>query len=122
MQGFARYAGIGALATLAHYAALVVLVEVAGWPPPWASAAGAVIGAQVAYVGNRVYTFADRGPVLASWWRFQGTAVLGALVGMGLVAVGERIGVHYLAAQVVATALNLALTYLINRAWTFAAR
>jgi putative flippase GtrA len=114
-----RYTGVGALATGVHYAVLVALVEVAGWAPAWASGAGAVVGAQVAYAGNRRWTFDHGGPVFASWWRFQATALAGALVGMIVVGAAVRLGLHYVLAQVLATGLNLMLTFLINRAWTF---
>jgi putative flippase GtrA len=119
MRRLIRYTGVGAVATAVHYALLVGLVEAAGWAPAWASGAGAVVGAQVAYAGNRRYTFGHGGPVFASWWRFQGTAIAGALFGMAVVAIGVRLGLHYVAAQVLATGLNLLATFAINRAWTF---
>ena len=71
MTRFLRYAAVGALATAVHYLVLVLSVEVATWPAYLGSGLGAVIGAQVAYLGNRHYTFAHRGPVAASWPRFQ---------------------------------------------------
>jgi putative flippase GtrA len=119
LRQLVRYTGVGGLATLSHYALLVALVELFSWPAPWASGAGAVLGAQVAWAGNRRFTFGHSGSRLGSWWRFQGTALLGAAVGMAIVAAGVVLGVHYLAAQVVATAVGLALTFGVNRAWTF---
>lgn len=122
MRRFIRYSAVGALATATHYLVLVLCVEVAAWPAWLGSGLGAVIGAQVAYLGNRRYTFAHRGAIGASWLRFQGTALLGALLGMAVVAAGVRIGVHYLLAQMLATGLSLALTFAINRGWSFAER
>ena len=119
MQHFIRYSAVGALATAAHYLVLVLCVEAGGWPAYLASGAGAVVGAQVAFAGNRWFTFAHRGALRASWPRFQATALLGALFGMAVVALGVRLGLHYLIAQMLATAASLVLTYLINRAWTF---
>ena len=119
MNRFVRYVGVGAVATAVHYALLIVGVERAGWPAALASGFGAVVGAQVAYAGNRWFTFAHRGAVAASWPRFQATALLGALLGMAIVEAGVRLGVHYLVAQVAATLTGLALTYAVNRAWTF---
>ena len=114
-----RYTGVGVLATLVHYALLTLAVEIAGWPAWLASGAGALVGAQVAFVGNRIFTFAHRGAIPASWLKFQLTALLGALAGMAIVALGVHIGLHYLLAQVVATLLVLGLTFAINRRWTF---
>ena len=120
MRHFIRYSAVGALATAVHYLVLIACVELAHWPAYLSSGIGAVIGAQVAYAGNRWFTFAHTGAIAASWPRFQITAVIGALLGMAIVAAGVRLGVHYLFAQVVATLASLVLTFLINRRWTFA--
>jgi putative flippase GtrA len=114
-----RYAGVGGLATVAHWALLALLVERAGIAPWLASGCGAVLGAQVAFVGNRRYTFGHAGPLWPAWWRFMGTALLGAGVGMAVVAAGVALGLHYLLAQAGATALVLLLTFAVNRVWAF---
>jgi putative flippase GtrA len=116
---FLRYAAVGAVATLVHYVLLVVLVEAVGWPAPAAAGAGAAMGAQVAFVGNRSLTFRHGGPWFASWWRFQGTAALGAASGAAIVAAAQSLGLHYLVGQVVATVAGLLITYAVNRYWTF---
>ena len=120
-RGFVRYAAIGAVATAAHYAVLALGVEALRWPAWLASGAGAVVGAQVAYAGNLLYTFAGhpRGALGASWTKFQLTALAGALQGMAIVALAVRAGWHYLAAQVAATLAGLVVTYIVNRWWTF---
>jgi putative flippase GtrA len=114
-----RYAGVGGLATLAHWGLLAALVEWAGTAPWLASGCGAALGAQVAFVGNRRFTFGHQGPLWPAWWRFMGTAVLGGVVGMAIVAAGVALGLHYLLAQAVATAVGLLLTFAVNRVWTF---
>lgn len=119
MKRFVRYATVGAVATAAHYALLAMVVELLGWPAWLGSGLGATLGAQVAFFGNRVFTFAHRGPVAPAWFKFQGTALAGALLGMAIVAAGVAAGLHYLLAQVVATLASLVLTFAINRAWTF---
>ena len=119
MRHFFRYGTVGAFATATHYLVLVAAVELVGWPAYLGSGVGAAIGAQVAYAGNRWFTFGHRGAMRTSWPRFQATALVGALLGMAIVALGVRLGVHYLVAQVVATLASLLLTFAINRAWTF---
>lgn len=114
-----RYGAVGGVATVAHYAVLAGLVEGGHWPPPLAAGAGAALGAQLGFVGNRCFTFAHQGPWLPAWWRFQLTALLGGLVSMVVVAAGTRAGLHYLLAQAAATLLALVLTYLINKRWAF---
>lgn len=119
MTRLLRYTLVGALATAVHYAVLALCVEVGGWPAWLASGFGAVVGAQVAYLGNRRFTFGYRGGVGASWLKFQATALVGALQGMIIVAVAVGQGWHYLAAQALATLCSLLLTFSINRFWTF---
>jgi putative flippase GtrA len=119
-RALARYLGVGVAATAAHWALLVALVEAAALPAWLASGAGAVLGAQVAFFGNRRYTFGHAGAVVPAWWRFMGTAVLGAALGMALVAGGVALGLHYLLAQALATAASVLLTFAVNRRWTFA--
>ena len=119
MPALLRYALVGVLATGVHYALLVLCVEWAGWPAYLGSGLGAVVGAQVAYVGNRQFTFAHRGALPSSWVRFQAAALFGALVGMAIVALAVNLGAHYLIAQAAATLLVLGLTFVVNRHWTF---
>ena len=121
MRRFMRYGAVGALATAVHYLVLVLGVEAGGWAAFAASGVGAGVGAQVAYVGNRCFTFAHRGAVGSSWWRFQLTAGFGALLGMAIVALGVRLNVHYLLGQMAATGIGLIVTFAINRHWTFRA-
>ena len=119
MTRLLRYSLVGAIATVVHYALLALCVEAGAWPAWLASGFGAVIGAQVAYLGNRQFTFAYRGEFGASWLKFQATAALGAMLGMLVVGIAVSLGWHYLAAQVAATLLMLLLTFAINRVWAF---
>lgn len=119
MTTFFRYVLVGAFSTALHYALLVFGVELLAWPAYAASGFGAVVGAQLAYAGNRSLTFSHRGAIKASWLKFQTTALLGALAGMAIVGLGVRLGLHYLWAQGLATLLVLGLTFGINRYWTF---
>lgn len=117
--GLLRYAAVGALATAAHYALLWWLVERCGWLAWLGAGAGAALGAQVAFVGNRWFTFGHAGALWSAWWRFQLTALGGGLASMTIVALGTRLGLHYLLAQALATVLVLVLTYAVNRRWAF---
>lgn len=117
---FFKYAAVGAAATAVHYAILVGLVEAGALAPQRAAAVGAWVGAQVAFAGNAAFTFRGTGRSLRGWLRFQLTAVVGAVLSFALVALGAGIGLHYLVAQVVATLINLVVTFEINRRWSFA--
>jgi len=119
VKRFIRYLGVGAIATGSHYLTLAAFVELGHWPAWLASGVGAVVGAQVAFFGNRRFTFDHSGAIGPAWFKFMGTAGAGALLGMAIVALGVAAGWHYLAAQVLATLCSLLLTYVVNRAWTF---
>lgn len=115
-----RYAAVGAVATAAHYAVLVGLVEAGLLAPPRAAALGAWVGAQVAFFLNARFTFLSAAVTTRSWLRFQVTATAGALLSFALVAGGGRLGAHYLLAQAAATLVAMLLTFEINRRWSFA--
>lgn len=114
-----RYAAVGGLATAVHVAVLGVAVEAAGVAPGWGSAAGAVVGAQVAFAGNRTWTFAHAGPVWPAWWRFMVAAAGGGALGASIVAATTAVGLHWLPAQAIATGTVLLVTFAINRRWSF---
>ena len=116
---FFQYAAVGAVATATHYAILVGLVEARLLAPEHAAALGAWLGAQVAFAGNAAFTFRGHGATPRAWLRFQVTALFGAILSFALVALGVRLGVHYLLAQIVATLINLLVTFEINRRWSF---
>jgi putative flippase GtrA len=119
IKSFFRYGLVGGVATAAHYLVLVICVEAFGWPAFIGSGVGAVVGAHVAFFGNRRFTFSHDGALGPAWLKFQGTALLGALVGMAIVAASVQAGWHYLLGQVLATLTSLVLTFAVNRAWTF---
>jgi putative flippase GtrA len=119
-QSLLRYLAVGVAATAAHWALMVILVEAVGTAPWMASGAGAALGAQVAFLANRTFTFAHVGDRWPAWWRFMATALLGGLVGMWIVALGVKMGAHYMLAQAVATAVGVLLTFAVNRRWSFA--
>jgi putative flippase GtrA len=114
-----RYVLVGGAATVAHWLLLALLVERAAWAPWLGSGAGAALGAQVAFFANRRYTFEHDGALWPAWWRFMGTALIGGVFGMGVVAAGVALGAHYMLAQAVATVLGTLLTFAINRVWAF---
>lgn len=116
-----RYGLIGVVATGAHYALLAALVEGARMGPGPASAFAAGVGAVVAYLLNRRYTFGAAAPHRRALPRFLLTATLGA-AGNGLIvwSASATWGWHYLAAQALATITVLFLTFQLNRRWAFA--
>lgn len=117
---FAAYAVVGATGTLVHYAALSALVIGVQMNQVLASTVGAVLGAICNYLINYRVTFRSTAPHRDAMPRFMGVAALG----LGVNAVVMHVGVsvlklHYLAAQVLATAVVLVAGYAANRLWTF---
>ncbi len=111
---------VGVVAALFHYGTLIGLVELAGTGPVPASAAGFVVGGLVSYWLNYHWTFRST--------RDHGTAMptffLIALVGLGLntllmALLTGWVGLQYVIAQVLTTAVLLFWHLLANRRWTF---
>lgn len=117
---FARFGAAGAVGTGAHYTLFLLLIRLAGVDPVAASAAGALLGAGVNYVLNYRYTFRSARRHREALPRFLAVAAAGLALNillMWLLVDGLR--VHYLAAQVAATAGVLVWNFLANRHWTF---
>lgn len=118
---FGRYVLIGAAATAVHYALLLALVELADAAPAPSAAFGAVCGALAAYAGNRRFTFRGGGPHSRTLPRFLTVAAFGAAANGAIVWSGTEVaGMHYLAAQAVATLFVLWSGFVLNRRWSFA--
>lgn len=116
----AAYASVGAVATLAHYAALVALVEGGGWRPVPATLVGYVIGGVVAYILNRRHVFASDRSHMEAGWRFALVAFAGFCITYALMSLFvERWGAPYLPAQLVTTVVAMFATFALNRKWTF---
>lgn len=118
---FVRYALVGVLATSCHYVVLVTLVELVGATAAPAAAVGAICGALAGYAGNRRFTFFSDAPHGQALPRFILVSALGAITNGSIVWTGtELLRMHYLVAQLIATALILGLGFALNRRWTFA--
>ena len=116
---FARFTGVGAIGTAAHYALLFALTSVAV-DPVAASAAGFVLGALVNYLLNRRYTFASDIAHRTGAPRFFAVATAGLLLNTALMtALVSGVGMHYFPAQLAATVCVLIWNFFANRCWTF---
>ncbi|MGH8782174.1 GtrA family protein [Paraburkholderia sp.] len=131
LKRFAAYIAVGAAGTAVQYAALFAGTA-AGWATPaTASAVGAALGAAVNYWLNHLVTFREsRSDArngardhVASIPKFFATALAGvALTWCVMHAMTQQLHVPILIAQLIATALSLAMTYTVNSAWTFRQR
>jgi putative flippase GtrA len=115
-----RYGFAGSIGTALQYAMLVGLVQYAHAPAVAASTAGAIAGAIVNYALNHRWTFASARSHGHALPRFAAVALAG--IGINAIVMGAMlslVGVHYLAAQIVATGVVFVASFLANRAWTF---
>jgi putative flippase GtrA len=118
---FFRYLLVGVLATAAHYAILTALVEIGGAAAPASAAAGASVGALVAYAVNRGFTFRGSAPHARAMPRFLLIAALGAAANGSIVWFGTALmNTHYLVAQATATGIVAWTGFTLNRRWAFA--
>lgn len=116
---FLAFAMVGAIGTAAHYATLIATVS-QGLDPVSASALGCTVGAVVNYVSNYHVTFRSRLAHRQSAPRFVLIAAASLLLNTLLVAVAVgQLGVHYLVAQVFATAAVLCCNFVLSRIWAF---
>lgn len=117
---FIKFAGVGAIGTLAHYAVLVAMVHLAGTNPVFSSGLGAIVGAIINYVLNYAHTFRSHERHRDAAPKFIIVALVGILINLFMMYVLVAIlDVYYLAAQVVATGAVLGWNFVGNRYWTF---
>ena len=102
-----KFVLVGAVATAAHYAILIALVELAGMAPVLATTAGYCVGIAVSYALNRRFTFASRAPLARSFGKFALLYAVGALLNGAIMAQLIAWGAAYLLAQVIATSVVL---------------
>lgn len=120
---FIRFAAVGAIGTLAHYALLLVMVEVLGTSPLAGAAAGFVLGAVVNYALSRMLVFDSDRTHVEALPRFFAVATIGlAWTAVLMKLFVDVLGLHYLVAQIITTALLLLWHYAGNALWTFRRR
>ena len=114
------FTAVGVFAAIAHYGALVALVEGAGWRPVPATLVGYVAGGVVSYILNRRHTFASDRPHAEAGWRFAAVAAVGFCLTWGFMQLFvEAMALPYLPAQLVTTGIVLVWSFVANRVWTF---
>lgn len=122
LQQFLTFSGVGVVAAVAHYGVLILLVELGGVVPVIATLWGFLAGAGVSYLLNRRFTFKSDRPHRAAAPRFLAVSTGGFILnGLVMWALNEKLGIQYLAAQVMATLIVLFWNFSANRWWTFRA-
>jgi len=118
---FTLFALVGCAAAVGHYGALILLAEWAGFPAVPASAIGFVVGAAISYALNYQFVFESGKEHLPTLVKFLTVASVGLGLNSAIMgALTAILGLHYLMAQVAATASVMGWSYVGNRCWTFA--
>jgi putative flippase GtrA len=122
-QRLAAFGMVGLIATLAHYLALVALVEIGGIHPAAATTVGFGLGALINYSLNYRYTFNSSKSHRDAAPKFALIAIAtGLLNGWILFAGVTLLALDYLPVQIAATAAVFLLNYVLNSLWTFRER
>ncbi len=115
------FLGVGLASTLLHYAVMVMAIEGLGVAAVAASACGFLAGALLNYLLNRRISFASRRPHREGLPRFIVMVGGGVALNSLLLAVGLSLGLHYLAAQVLATVAVMGFNFACMKYWIFVA-
>ena len=111
---------VGAFGTLAHYALLVILVELLDINAVSASMGGAFLGATINYILNYRFTFNSRADHRIAFPKFLTIAAVGFSINALLMWVAVNLtNLHYIVGQVGTTLVVLLWNFAGNRYWTF---
>lgn len=120
VERFFRFTGVGAIGTAAHYLTLFALVDFFGANAIAASSTGYLVGGVTNYLLNYYFTFRSDKPHVETAFKFFTIAFVGFFLNAGAMWLfTEMITLHYLLAQLVATALVLLWNFVANDRWTF---
>lgn len=111
---------VGLFAVIAHYGALIALVEIFHWDAVPATLFGYLCGGVASYALNRRHTFESERTHQEAVWRFAAVAGIGFLITGGLMSffVGKML-IPYLLAQALTTGIVQFWSFLGNKLWTF---
>lgn len=118
---FVRFILVGGVATAIQYVLLVLLVRGLRVAPTPASSIGFALSAVVNYLLNYRFTFQSNRPHAPAATKFGVLASAGLLINAAIMRLLVGAGMHYLLAQVCATAVVLFWNFIGNTVWTFGA-
>lgn len=120
VQRIVRYGLAGALATAIYFAAVVILVELAGIAPVVAAVIATMIVIVTSYAINRAFVFETNRAHASAFLRFAVASLVGIAANSLLMYVATRV---LLWPYQVGAALTIAvvppLNFIVNQFWTF---
>ena len=116
------FIAVGLVAAVAHYGALIGLVEIFAWQAVPATLVGFLFGGVTSYLLNRRHVFTTERSHAEAIWRFALVSSVGFVLTWGLMSLFvNRLAIPYLPAQILTTGLVLFWSFLANKLWTFKA-
>lgn len=117
---FVRFVWVGLIATVIHFAILWFAMNVIGVHLIAATCAGFIVAAIASYFLNYTYTYQSTANHYGALPKFIAIAGFGGVLNLFCVYITAiELSIHYLVAQVIATAVVTLWNFLANRAWTF---
>jgi len=120
MKQLARFVAVGIVNTLLGYAVIFACMYLAHMSAEASNVAGYAVGLTASYALNRSYTFNSRQGVTSELVRFL--AVFGIAYGlnfMALLILIYRLDVHEAASQILAGAVYVGASFLLNKHYVF---
>jgi len=122
VKRFLLYCIGGGLAVVAHYAVLIMLVELFDWRSVWASMLGFLAAAPINFSFQRMLVFKTLDNVSIRLRRyFIAASATFLLNGWIFYLFVEWANIQYLVAQALTIILLLIVNYWVNTTWTFKA-
>ena len=119
---FIGFAGTGAIATAIQYTILIVLRELMGVSPVYASACGYAIAAVANYLMKYHWVFGSDEHHHVAGPKYAVVSLSGLTLNTLLMHIGTQIlDFYYLLAQVITTGIVLIWNFTLNGLWTFRA-
>jgi putative flippase GtrA len=120
IRQFSSFVTVGVIATGAHYALLIGLVEIFGVSAVPAALAGFCAGGTVSYLLNRRHVFRSNAPHEKAVTRFAIVAIVGfGLTYLFMSFLVQKAHIPYLAAQLVTTGIVMLWNFVAHKMWTF---
>lgn len=117
---FAKFLGVGGVATLMQYGILIAMVELLSASAFVASTIGYLVSGIFNYTLNYYFTFTSSAKHGLAATRFIIVAVIGLALNSSLVfLLTDVISVFYITAQVIATAVVVIWNFIAHKHWTY---
>jgi putative flippase GtrA len=115
-----RYAVVGVIGTIAHFATTIALVEAASANPVVASVIGFLVALAISFMLSRRWVFASAAPVARTFPRYVFVSVAGLILNAAIMHLTVDVArVSYLWGLCMVVLIVPVFNFTLNRTWTF---